>query len=273
MTGTQSLAPPAAVGGAFFLGPDTNFRITAFNSAASVVLTIAGQVYDVDGRVYPFAHTHVPNTDRSVSSQVLPMGTGWILNAEIVASSGTPRRGQCFARLELVQGREGAVTSLGTLLQGYVSDTNVLAYPGTPITQSTEGHGVIRSITGTDPAAGSEISETVPTNARWRLMALRALLVTSATVATRVPVFTIDDGVNTYWTSPSLLTQAASLTQRYHLSAGFGTPASTAAHAHSPAPTDLILMGGHRILTITTAFDAGDNWGAPQMLVEEWIED
>jgi hypothetical protein len=30
--------------------------------------------------------------------------------------------------------------------------------------------------------------------------------------------------------------------------------------------------GGHRFRTVTNNLDAGDNWGAPQYLVEETLE-
>ena len=35
---------------------------------------------------------------------------------------------------------------------------------------------------------------------------------------------------------------------------------------------DLILLAGHRIRTSTSSLQAGDDWGAPQLLVEEWLE-
>jgi hypothetical protein len=88
------------------------------------------------------------------------------------------------------------------LLQGYVTDTSRLSFPGSPIRSSIEGPGVLRSITGTNPAANAEISETVPTNARWRVHAIRFTLVTDANVANREVALTLDDGAAVFARSP-----------------------------------------------------------------------
>src|SRR3954454_3952724 len=45
----------------------------------------------------------------------------------------------------------------------------------------TAGDG-ISSVTGTNAAASAELSDSVPTNARWHLLAMTFSLVTSATV-------------------------------------------------------------------------------------------
>jgi hypothetical protein len=50
-------------------------------------------------------------------------------------------------------------------------------------------------------------------------------------------------------------------------------PATVGNNALVPIPPDIILSDGDRIRTQTTGIVAGDDWGAPQILVEEWIED
>lgn len=269
----DTAAAPRAIAGALYLGPDNAIRATAFNSAAGVELTIAGQILSDEGRVVDFSFSFTPTTARAMSTSTQRLGCGWLLNVQIFASAGTPRRGQCFVRLAIVQGFTGAIVSLGTLLQGYVQDTTALAYPGSPIEASTEGPGVIRSIAGTDPAAGAEISEAVPTNARWRLLSLRASLVTDGTVANRFPRLIVDDGTTVLFSSEVTPAQAASQTSQNQWAAWGVGQYSGQALAYSPLPPRLLLMGGYRLLTLVTNLQAGDNWGAPQLLVEEWIED
>jgi hypothetical protein len=262
-----------SIGGGFFLAPFTNLRLTAFNSAAGVTLLVSGQILGPDGEVRPFQQTLVPTTARAISTAIFAPGCGWLLDAQIVASAGTPRRGQCFARLELIAGREGATHALGTVLQGYVQDTTALAWPGSPIVSSVDGPGVIRAIVGTDPAAGVEISETVPTNARWRLLAVYAQLVTAVAAANREPSLVVDDGANNLTVSSAFASQAASLTHQYSWHHENQLAAILNGTAHPLRLPRIVAMGGYRIRTATTNIQAADNWGAPNLLVEEWIED
>jgi hypothetical protein len=132
---------------------------------------------------------------------------------------------------------------------------------------------VLRSITGTNPAANAEISETVPTNARWRLLALQVSLVSSSQVANRELALTFDDGTAVFARVPSGFTHAASLTRVY--SSFHHAERNTQAQdttKNFPLPR-IDLPGGARIVGVTTALQTLDNYGAPQLLVEEWIED
>ena len=258
---------------AFYFSGEDALRITTFNAAAGVTVAIEGRRIDVDGRIVPFAERHVPNTDRTTASSTFVLGEGFLLNVQIRASAGTPRIAQCFAILEVVRGTTGAAIPLATLLQGYVTDTSRLSWPGSPIRSSIDGPGVIRSITGTDPAAGAEVSETVPTNARWQLMGLRFVLTTDATVANRQPMILFDDGVSTFASVTGNNSQAASTATSYYGQVGTVSVGALTNGLNFVLPYPLTLMGGFRVRTQTTAIVAGDNYGAPILLVEEWIED
>lgn len=61
-------------------------------------------------------------------------------------------------------------------------------------------------IVGANPAAGAEVSETVPAGETWCLLGVRVTLVTSATVATRQPILTLDDGTNIFFENPAAST-------------------------------------------------------------------
>lgn len=133
-----------------------------------------------------------------------------------------------------------------------------------------DGPGSIKSIAGTDPAAGGEVSETVPANAVWRLKSLYASLVTDANVANREVSLSIDDGTNTYSRAFSGQAHPASTTGLYSVS-----PVGTRYNRFLlegtaiPIPSQLS-SAGHRFVSITGNLQAGDNYGAPQLLVEEW---
>lgn len=252
---------------------EDHLRIRSFNSAAGVTLAIEGRMLLPNGCIVPIADRHVPNTDRTEQTSFVGLAEGYLQTLTIRASGGTPRRGQCYVLVDFVRGRSTAVQLVGCLVAGYATDTGRLAWPGSPISDSADGPGVIRTIVGTNPAAGVEIVETVPTNARWRLKTFNYTLVASGAAANRRPVLTIDDGANILWQSFSNVAQTAGQTAIYR--AGIGTPFllyDTLAY-HLPLPVDLPLQGGYRIRTVTAAIDAGDDYAAPIYTVEEWIED
>jgi hypothetical protein len=272
----SALAPsvtPFAAPAAWFFDLADALRVTSFNGQAAVTIAIEGRFLNEDGSTSTFRFSHTPNTDRSSKSDTFTMGNGWLVGLQVRATAGTPRRGQCFVLVEVVRGSSTSQESLGALLQGYVTTTMRLAWPGSAIVESASGPGALRSITGTDPAANVEISETVPTNARWRVLGVLATLVTDANAATREASLTIDDGTTVVARYPAGQSQILSLTTRY-LWAAAGARFPIVVDRTIVVPiADVWLPDGYRLKTVTQAIQVTDNWSAPQLWVEELIED
>ncbi|MBA7633910.1 hypothetical protein ES703_41481 [subsurface metagenome] len=132
-------------------------------------------------------------------------------------------------------------------------------------------HGRILSITGTDPAAGVDISETVPSRRRWRILALYFTLVTSATEANRYARLLITDGTNVLYEFVPPTPQTAGGTNHYSFS-HFPTSESIGYGRRAYPLPPLMLTSGYKIQTALLAKEADDNLSAPQLLVEEWID-
>lgn len=263
----------AAAAGGLYLTDDDHLRLRVLNSGAGVTVTFEGRFINQAGDCRPIVEDLVPTTDRTPSTKLLQLDEGVLLNFSVRPSAGAPRRGQTWVMVELVRGFTGAILPIGVLAQGYVSETERLIWPRGPYPGSTEGRGVLRTIVGTDPAANTESTETVPTNARWRLLNWRIALVTDATVGNRTVQLVIDDGTNAIHLIPAHTTQPASQTFAYE---AFSIGAAGFAVSNSlflPMPPDLELHGGYRVRTSTGSIQAGDNYGAPVLLVQEWIED
>lgn len=258
--------------GALFVTGEDNLRLRSLNAATGVTLAVTGRFLRLDGQIQPLQFSHTPNTDRTLATTLHKLGAGWLLDLRIIASGGTPIIGQCWALLELVRGFTGAITDMSTLVSGCVTATQPLTWPGTPARGTLDGRGAIRSIAGTNPAAGSEILETVPTGARWRLLSFDASLLTDATAGNREAALLLDDGASTLIKVGSGQAHGASTTYEY-VAADFGTqPPVTGFNLRAIPLPPVILLAGYRIRTSTYSFVAGDNWTAPQMLVEEWLE-
>lgn len=260
--------PPARV----YLTLNDRLYIRSRNSLAAVALRIAGRFLTADGEIVPFQFTHTPATDRSASFESFQLAEGYLLSAVVFPSTGAPTRGQTFVEIGFVRGIGAAVDVLDVLAKDYVAEAEPLAFPGSPIRSSLEGPGAIRSITGTDPAAGVEISEAVPTDARWLLHSITATLVNDATVANRNGVLTFDDGTTVFWRADPGSTVGASGTAIF-TGSGYGErPPTNTSNRYWIMPS-MPLGAGFRVATLTNNLQAADNWGAPQLLVEEWIED
>lgn len=123
-------------------------------------------------------------------------------------------------------------------------------------------------VTGTDPAAGAEISETVPDGEVWELVAIRIRLVSDATVSSRTVRLAIDDGTSTFALLPSVSGQGASETRDHTFAVGAASltgPNSTNAHVNPLPP--FVLPAGWKIGTDSINLQAGDDYAAPILCV------
>ena len=258
---------------------------------------------------------HVPNSDRTLATtrdRIQVKGTLLSVNVQIL--SGVPRVGQVHVRviLEDFNQKEEHTLCMGYVYPGH----EVFGSGGLPIKQgdsirlesrsavasiviqptwrilpnrfshgggwsavmkgSLEGPGSIRVVGGTVQAVNTNISETVPTNARWRLFSVQYRFVTSSQVASRTSNITIDDGSTAYLIIIPAVAQADTLTRDYNYfdlpSVGreVTTNSLDTIQAHLPVRN---MLQAHRIRTSTQNIKSLDNYGAPVMHLEEWIEE
>lgn len=252
---------------------EDNLRIACANSLIGVTLAIQGRRLSVGGTVEAFGWTFTPTSDRLVTAQLFPLGVGAILSLTIFAASGTPQIGQCFVQAKLVRGFSGALIVLGTLLQGYVTSSQELAWPGSAVTNSIEGNGCIRTLIGTTPILGAEAFETVPTGARWELVCFTLSLTTSAVAGTRNPRLATMTGLVYVSFAPNTL-QATPSTLTWH-SWGQGLASDVALSNNvgvGGLPVGHMLVAGQSIRTDTENLAVSDQWSAPAFTVREWLE-
>jgi hypothetical protein len=270
---TLGLPPVGGAGPALYVSGEDALQLVVLNAAANVIVRLSGLFLPVNtARVRPFTLDLVPTSDRVASSRERPRGEGWVLRALVFAASGTPLVGQTWARLEVVRGPSAAGQVYAGLIAGYVTPQKDLVWPGGWWESPLEGPGALRSITGTTPGAGLDLTETVPTGARWQLVSLRLGFVTSAVVATRVVTVVIDDGALTLARLSASASQAASISASYTVGPGLAAGFSATDNAHSvQLPVYLQLGAGYRIKTAVRALDAGDTLVNIQYLVREWI--
>ena len=209
----------------------------------------------------------------SLTTISIPFLEGWLLSISFQANQAAVGTWM-FVQVGVSRGQfqPGATLMSGLIWEGYVSLNSTEGWPGTPGKSILDGPGVLRSITGTTPGAGAEISEQVPTNRRWSLLAFQTTLTTSGAVANRIPRFQIDDNVLTFFTvANTVLITAANLAR---LTLGPGLPNSSDGQLvlTLPAPQPTLLRPFCHIKTTTLNLQAADQYSAPQYLVAEWAD-
>lgn len=130
----------------------------------------------------------------------------------------------------------------------------------------------IITYTGTDPAANVEIAETVPADKFWIVQAFRVVYACDGTAATRTGHLLFDDGATVI--AAMVIGTSMIATGTYTMTAAVGAPsnqngASAQNYSITPLP-DIVLPAGYRIQTLTTNRQAGDNYGAPAIMVKEY---
>lgn len=266
--GIPGVPPPAAL----YVGPNETLVVDSWAYAAQLPVFIKIRMLRPGGYVDTTVYTHQPNSDRSLHTTYHDLAEGHLLTAMVYAPDSGYHRGQVWMNVGLERGSGAVGVYHHQLISDYVTNCSSPVWPWARMKSSVEGPGNIRSVAGADPAAGAEVLITVPAGARWRLYSIFATLVTDATVVDRWVRWVIDDGANTLWRLGNPIPQTAGTTRGHVAAAWGGLVTTTGGDVPTSVPPTILLSAGYRISTLTTGIVAGDNWGAPRVLVEEWIE-
>lgn len=242
------------------------------NTPGNVVL-VRGLIQASGRQVIPFEQlvTTTPG-DRTVQQTFIGLTEGFLQQVTISHGSFIAPYGSTWVSVVVSRGNPADPQHNAVLLQGVVTAARNLGWPDGPQLSGLETAGQVRSVAGTDPAAGAEVSETVPTGAYWDLLGFRATLVTSAVAGARRVHVVIDDGAAILLDLAAADTQAASLTRNYNAGQDGFARAAQDSEIYVPLPAAIRLAPGFRVRTTTTLLDAGDNYSAPQLLVREYID-
>ena len=189
---------------------------------------------------------------------------------EVVVVGGSPtvgRQGDVYAGWGL--SRSGVLLPLD---QGHLGGGDVRAWPPGRHDAYGTGPGTLIRIAGSNPAAGVETGFTVPNNTLWEVHAWEGTLVATG-AANREVALVFDDGTTDIMELASGLTQTDTQTILYvwsHQAAASYTAAQGALRRFNSMPV-LRLMPAARIRTEVANLAAGDDWGAPSLLVRRWV--
>lgn len=267
---SQAVQPPSVV----YVEQTDVLRIAAASSQANESLTVSWRLLLPNGDiVLNQASLAVPAT-RTIAIHDEPMAEGFLLSVSCRAATATTR-GQTFARIFLTDPDLGAGQPSYMLMADYVTTAMAPSHPNGRVLAPSEGPGNIIATSISNPLPGAEWTITVPTNARWRLMGLRAIFTTDATVGSRNFRISTVSGGNVVWQVGESKPNAGITNQVY-----MGPGATRADDALTvalnadgfPYPIDNRLLTGAQIGSLTTFVGPADAWTAISAYVEEWLD-
>jgi hypothetical protein len=225
-----------------------------------------------DGSIQIQEEFITPGNNRTLASKSYPLTEGFLLSVSVAPSAGIQGRALCFVTIGLQRGSGSFAPDVYMLATGYTSVTAPLIWPGGRYEFSQQPPGWIQKDTVGNPAAGTDWTFTVPANDRVRTMMVLAILVTSATVATRQAKLVIDDGVSNLAIIPAAAAQLASLTQIYTFSPGAPNVGVLGTALQTGMMQGFTAIGGYRIRSSTDNIQAGDQWSAIALTNEHLMD-
>ncbi len=227
-----------------YLEEDTFFYSAIETSLDTITVTFVCRMLRPGRGIEEIIFERNARSDADINESVELLGEGWLQGVQASHEEAGGRIGTIFVKAGL---RRGGVTSRllsEILFSDYLQQFGHLSWPGSPIRSTLEGVGFNRVVTGTDPAAGVNFSETVPTNRRWVIHGLSYRLVTEATVGERQAQIRFTRNGVRFILIQSVTTQPASSTKSYYYFNSIEAAIPSTFHQYHPLPPDVILLTG-----------------------------
>jgi len=158
------------------------------------------------------------------------------------------------------------------LCSGFIYDTKAISWPTSNTVDEFPNAGQYILAYSSNPAAGSEISLTVPQGLVWRIIAARVQLVSDATVSNRRIHLVFSFDAVALLDCFGAIEQAASETRNYSFGAYSNIPDGIDGNdIPISIPNNIVLREDGIISTETTNLQAGDNFGIMTVLVEQFM--
>jgi len=141
-------------------------------------------------------------------------------------------------------------------------------YPKEIMDKSANSKVTYKVVTVANPAAGANFSQTVPANKIWEIQTIHFHLVTSATVASRYPSITIDDGTTMFGEITVNQVVPENATREFTFAMYIQQVGNFFNRMSAPLPL-LVLNAGARITSSVGSLLAGDQISAIAIYVKE----
>jgi hypothetical protein len=264
----RGVQPP----GQYYITTDDKLLVLVFSSVVGQFINLTARVLTPTGKIVIHSFPVPETPPYGVGLYLCELTEGYLLDVKATCGTAFITRGQVWITISLRRGNLTGGATSAYLVQDYINARHAAAWPPGEHHWTVEGAGALRTIVGTDPAAGSEVSETIPTGARWRVIAIRTVLTTSAAPGNRTVRLRIDDGTNIFAIIEAGTVQAPSTTIGYTFATSGASQPTLTSQQLVALPNPCLMTFGYRFSTLTGGRDVADDYEAPIYLVEEWLD-
>lgn len=209
---------------------------------------------------------------RVTQVSVFALPEGFLLGLDVSTPEIAVGGSWNYAQVGLARGPGGTPDVFHGLAQGYIDGPYSLFWPGGVYRLPSDGVGLSVISPSLDPAAGAEAAVPVRSNAAWLLRNLTITLVTDATAVSRRFGLKVTRSGGTILKTASGTVQNASLTFDYHVASWGESGGDRNGQILVNWPADFRLRAGDIITTETALLQAGDNFSAIRVTVDEWFQ-
>jgi hypothetical protein len=257
----------------YYLSGEESLRIeTLTPNAAGTRVQVSTRLWRESDRQIQIEREEIVGTAAGTQTD-FPLDAGALLNLRIGTTTSTVAYGRVFVRAQLVRGSGAAATIVGTLLQGYISAQQDLAWPGSPIEKMRDAPGVVIN-PGWTVIVGPALLMVVPAKTRYRVLSGRFVFSTLAFGGNREIILGATDDAGLFvWVGVNSVTVGPGATLTYAFCAGQSASAIVGAgNTHLPWPADLELTAGMTVQAIVVGGTPFDTFTSTALLVREWMD-
>ena len=236
--------------------------VTTTDSSGS--LNFNGRLLRLDGEIVPWNETLTFSGTGTQTDKITPLVAGFIIGFDVSRASGTLTDGEVNASVHIGRNTGSLQQKLVCLASGEITNIRSLGLYNYTYGLAATSTALPTIVTAgiADPAAGVELTVTVPASTVWELQGFRAIFTTSATVATREVSLQLDDGTNTFYKAVASGTQTASLARGYNFTDSGSSYQSTGGGNFMVGIGRPMIGAGYRLSTSVSNLQATDAWTA-----------
>lgn len=264
---SRAVQPPSQV----YVTSQDQLNCVAASSVTGEAVTVTYRLLLPNGMLQVGQFVLTVLSGRALATRSEALAEGFLLSVSVKAAAATTR-GQTFVRLFLGNENLGVGQPSYMLMADYVTTAMAPGYPNGRQLTPVEGPGWPHLFAGTQPAAGADWVVTVPTNSRWRILSIFAVLVTSAVAGNRNLAIAFTVGGFAAGLNPATVSIPPSQVAQITFDSTAPLTAIVPGFWHVSIPDGELQTGGSIIVSETFGLDVADQWHAPQLYVEEWLD-
>lgn len=266
----QNIAPPSPL----YVGVDdklviyfvTDITTETINATARLLLARENRIVSMTKQIAnPSALV--------VATITIPLAEGYLLS--LFVNGGTAVFGHTFARAFLIRGVVSATPGDGggQLCADYITGTRAMSWPWGQTKGPGDGFGQWQTLNPSNPSAGADWTFSFNAQTRTYVRYGSAKLVTSATVANRLPRIILNPlaGNPGFQGGPSVAIPA-STTAQVSFGPGLGITNADATSVLVPLPENAGLRTISFMQSSTVGLQAGDQWSNIVIEAEQFFE-